>query len=117
MLDSKPGQIEAGRWYDLKVMVSGKNVKCYRDGKVVHDLDYGSSVPIVSLYAVAATDRNSQDVILKVVNVNAQPMETKLDFTGAKLLGTGTATVLTSENATDENSLATPTKVAPKPNR
>jgi len=114
-LDSKPSTIETGRWYDLKVVVSGKNVKCYLDGEVIHDLNYDAGGKITSLYAVAATDEKSGDVIVKVVNANANPLETAVDLSGAKnLTGQGTATVLTSESGTDENSLAQPTKVSPK---
>jgi alpha-L-arabinofuranosidase len=70
---------------------------------------------ITSLYAVAATDEKSSDVIVKVVNANASPLATEVDLSGAKnLTGKGTATVLTSENGSDENTLAEPTKVSPK---
>ena len=55
------------------------------------------------------------DVIVKVVNANAQPLETEVDLSGAKnLTGQGTAMVLTSASGADENSLAEPTKVSPK---
>ena len=114
-MDSKPGHIETDRWYDLKVVVSGRNVKCYLDGAVIHDLDYDAGGKLASLYAVAATDEKSGDVIVKVVNASASPLETEVDLSGAKnLTGKGTATVLTSENPTDENSLEHPTKVSPK---
>jgi alpha-L-arabinofuranosidase len=114
-LDSKPGHIETDRWYDIKVAVSGKNVKCYLDGKLIHDLNYESGGKIASLYATSATDEATGDLIVKVVNANNGPLETELDFSGAKgLSGQGMATVLTSENSTDENSLAEPTKVSPK---
>jgi alpha-L-arabinofuranosidase len=114
-LDSKPSTIETGRWYDLKVVVSGKNVKCYLDGEVIHDLNYDAGGKITSLYAVAATDEKSGDVIVKVVNANANPLETEINLAGAKnLTGKGTAIVLTSESGADENSLENPTKVSPK---
>jgi alpha-L-arabinofuranosidase len=114
-LDSKPSHIETDRWYDLKLVVSGKNVKCYLDGQLIHDLNYNANGKVTSLYAVAATDEKSGDVILKVVNANASPLETEVDLSGAKnLTGQGTVTVLTSENPTDENSLAKPTKISPK---
>jgi alpha-L-arabinofuranosidase len=114
-LDSKPGHIETDRWYDVKLVVTGKHVKCYLDGQLVHDVDYDSGGKVMSLYAVAATDEKSGDVIVKVVNASAQPLATELDLSGAKnLTGRGTATVLTSENPTDENSLADPLKVSPK---
>jgi len=114
-LDSKPSHIETDRWYDIKLTVAGKRVKCWLDGKLVHDVDYDASGPINSLYATSATDAQSGDVIVKVVNTSAGPLETAIDLSGAgNLSGQGTATVLTSENATDENSLAEPLKVSPK---
>ena len=113
-LDPKPSNIETGRWYDLKVVVSGRNVKCWLDGEVIHDLNYDAGGKIMSLYAVAATDKKSGDLIVKVVNANASPLETELNLSGARLSGKGTATVLTSENPADENSLAEPTKVSPR---
>jgi alpha-L-arabinofuranosidase len=114
-LDSKPSHIDADRWYDLKVVVRGKNVKCYLDGEIVHDLNYDAGGKIDSLYAVSATDTASGDLIVKVVNASAQPLETEVDLAGAKnLSGQGAATVLTSESGADENSLEEPTKVSPK---
>jgi alpha-L-arabinofuranosidase len=115
MLDSKPGHIDENRWYDIKLTVSGKNVKCWLDGKLIHDVNYDSAGKLMSLYATSATDEKSGDIIVKVVNASAQPLETELDLSGAKnLTGQGTATVLTSASGTDENSLENPTKVSPK---
>ena len=114
-LDSKPSHIDADRWYDLKVVLSGKNVKCYLDGEIIHDMNYDAGGKINSLYAVSATDAKTGDLIVKVVNASATALDTEVDLPGTKnLSGKGTATVLTSENAADENSLAEPTKVSPK---
>jgi len=114
-MDSKPGHIETGRWYDLRVVVRGRNVKCYLDGGLVHDVNYGGGGKIASLYGVAATDRKSGDLIVKVVNASAEPLETEVDLSGAiHLTGQGTARVLTSASGADENSLQEPMKVSPK---
>jgi alpha-L-arabinofuranosidase len=113
-LGSKPGSVETGRWYDLKVVVTGNHVQCYRDGKVEHDIDYDLVGDVASLYAVTARDDRTGDLILKVVNVNHKPLETEIKIEGAtNLTGKGTAVVLTSEDSTDENSLDNPTKVSP----
>jgi alpha-L-arabinofuranosidase len=70
---------------------------------------------VIALYAAAATDEKSGDVIVKIVNANPQPLETEVDLSGAKnLAGDGTATTLTSASGDDENSLAEPLKVSPK---
>jgi len=114
-LDSKPSNIEPDRWYDLKLTVSGKNVKCWLDGELIHDLDFENHGKIDSLYATSATDAQVGEVIVKVVNASAASLETELTLNGTdKLPGTGTATVLTSEEPSDENSLADPLKVSPK---
>ena len=114
-LDSKPSHIESNRWYDLKVTVSGKNVKCWLDGQLVHDVDFDTESKLASLYSVAATDEKTGDVIVKVVNANEKPLMTELTLTGANnLTGKGTAEVLISASALDENSVAEPTKVSPK---
>lgn len=113
-LDSKPGHIETGRWYDLKVTVSGNQVKCWLDGQMIHDVQFDTTSKVPSLYSVAATDKVTGDLIVKVVNANLQPLDTDIQLNGAHLTGQGTAIVLTSASGADENSLAEPTKVSPK---
>jgi alpha-L-arabinofuranosidase len=114
-IDGKPSHIETGRWYDLKLEVNGTHVKCSIDGTVIHDLDVVTQGKIPSLYAAAATDEKTGDLILKVVNASAEPLTTELNLNGEKnLSGNGSAIVLTSENPTDENTLADPAKVSPK---
>jgi len=113
--DSKPSHIETDQWYDIKLAVNGNSVKCWLDGQLIHDLKLESDTKINSLYAAAATEAQSGDVIVKVVNANASPLETSVDLSGANnLSGTGMATVLTSERPSDENSITEPLKVSPK---
>jgi alpha-L-arabinofuranosidase len=113
-LDSKPGHIETGRWYDIQITVTGRHVQCWLDGKLVHDLDFDAGGNLDSLYATSAKDAQTGDLIVKVVNVSTAPLTADLALTGAKLSGNGTATVLTSASGTDENSITEPVKVAPK---
>jgi alpha-L-arabinofuranosidase len=112
--DGKPGHIDADRWYDIKVTVSGAHVKCWLDGEVVHDIDFDAGGKVTSIYATAATDEKSGEIILKVVNANMQPLETEIALNGANVNGSGSATVLTSESGADENSIEEPAKVSPK---
>jgi alpha-L-arabinofuranosidase len=113
--DTKPAHIDNGRWYDIKLTVNGRNVKCYLDGRLIHNVDYDNGRKLKSLYATAATDRQSGDLIVKVVNAGAAPLATEIDLPGAQgLTGKGRAIVLTSASGSDENSLAQPTKVSPK---
>ena len=115
VIDARPGTIETGRWYDLKLEVAGRRVKCYLDGQLIHDVDFESDEQIAALYACAAHDDATGDVIVKVVNTSANPLNTEINLAGAKnLTGQGEAIVLTSESPADENTLDNPTRVSPK---
>jgi alpha-L-arabinofuranosidase len=64
-------------------------------------------------YATAALDEKSHEIILKVVNATASPVETAIDLAGEKVdAGKATVTLLAGALA-DENSFAEPKKVAP----
>ena len=114
-IDGKPGHIETGQWYDVKVVVSGKHVKCYLDGQLIHDVDYDSDAQVKALYACAAHEERTGDIIVKVVNTSASPIEGRIDLSGAQTLsGAGQATELTSGSGADENSIDNPMKVSPR---
>ena len=108
---SVPGHIETGRWYDIRIELAGSNIKCYLDGKLVHDV---KTPTMKSLHASATRVLATGEVILKVVNASSHGLTTDIAFDGlAKLAGPASAVVLTSEKPSDENSLENPAKVAP----
>jgi alpha-L-arabinofuranosidase len=112
ILTQVPGHIETGRWYDVRVEVQDQNIKCYLDGKLIHDFNQAG---LPSLFASATQDQKSGQMILKVVNGSEKALDTEISLQGAKeLAGTGQEIVLTSEHPTDENTLEQPTKVTPK---
>lgn len=105
------GSIETGRWYDIRIELAGANIKCYLDGKLIHNV---TAPEMQSLYASATRDQKTGDTILKVVNGAADPLVTELRLNGTtKLARQAQAIVLTSASPEDENTLAEPTKVAP----
>ncbi|MFN3648209.1 MAG: alpha-L-arabinofuranosidase C-terminal domain-containing protein [Armatimonadota bacterium] len=107
-----PGSVETGRWYDIRIELQGPRVRCYLDGKLIHDeIDRGTP----DLAAVAGRVDRTGEIILKVANgaETARPMTLRLNGAGL-LRGTGTATVLTSGSMADENSLDQPERVAPR---
>jgi len=106
-----PGGVETDRWYDVRVEVGGQNIRCYLDGKLIHDVKYPVTQP---LYAVAGLSKTGDEVILKVANASQTAQETDIHLAGTdKVLPSGTAIVLSSEKPTDENTLQNPTKVSP----
>jgi alpha-L-arabinofuranosidase len=114
-IDPKPGRIETGRWYDIRVEVSGKRVKCSLDGQLIHDVDYENDSRFRALYAAASHDDSTGEVILKVVNASAEKIDTAVHLKGAnEMARNAQAIVLSSDKPNDENSLDAPDKVSPK---
>ncbi|MGA7162079.1 MAG: alpha-L-arabinofuranosidase C-terminal domain-containing protein [Bacteroidota bacterium] len=111
---TKSATIETGRWYDVKIELRGNSAKGYLDGKIVQEVgDVRTSVK--SLFASAARDDKSGDIIVKVVNASFDPLTTQIELKGAGAIGgKGKAIVLASGSPLDENTLDDPTKVVPK---
>jgi len=65
------------------------------------------------LYASAALDDRTNEIVIKVVNTGADPTPVRLALDGATLPGTGRMTVLSAADLEAENSLDRPTRVAP----
>lgn len=110
-----PGSIETGRWYDIRIEVQGSRIRCYLDGKLVHDFE---DEPVSVLHAVASRNEKTREVILKIVNVSDSAQETTIDLRGVRNLSpTAKMVTLTGASPEDENSLEEPTRVAPAESR
>ncbi len=109
---SVPGSVETGRWYDLRLELKGSSICCFLDGKQIHNVT--DSRALRPLHVVAGRAERSGDIILKTVNVSNLDYDTDIRLQGVKQVGApGRATVLTSADAADENTLEQPVKVAP----
>ncbi len=108
---NSPFQVETNRWYDLKIEVSGDQIRAYADGKLINQATDAAPSPF---YSVASRDSKTGDIMLEAVNFSAAPQTMKLNLAGAKGLGnTAMAQVLTGLPG-DQNSIENPTKIAPR---
>lgn len=104
------GTIETGRWYDVKVELKGRTIKCHLDGKLVHD----AVVPAKrSLHATAGIDEKSGELVIKVINPTRNAISTRIDLKGDAYRTSPSVIRLTSAKPDDNNTLDEPTKVAP----
>ena len=78
-----PGTLQACRiknnhTYQLKVVVTEENIKCYMDDKLYVDYDYASATTYKA-YHVVSTDENG-DIIIKLVNVTGEDYTFAIDI-------------------------------------
>jgi alpha-L-arabinofuranosidase len=107
-----PFSVETGRWYDLKLEVTGRRLRGFVDGKLVTDAAYQPGAPTRSIFATAALA--SSTVIVKVVNAGDAPVDLAIHLRGVtRVEPNGTAILLTGEPDA-QNSVDEPRKVAPR---
>lgn len=106
------GTIEPDRRYDVKIQVEGRRVRCYLDGREIHDLQVPESLG-PSVYGAAGRTAMGE-IVLRLVNASPLKQNVSIDVAGANANRySAIATYLTAKNLDDENSLAEPARVAP----
>ena len=106
------GSVEANRWYDIKVDLSdGRRIRCYLDGKLIHD------EPITTpnrFFSLAARDDKTGDLVIKTINAAPEPMDAELDIGSAGgTVKSAQVIVLKSDSPNDNNSLENPKQIVP----
>lgn len=108
------GSIEAGRWYDVKLEIRAGRIRGWLDGKLTQDFQ-PPRLTTRTIYASATRETATGEIILKIVNAAAQPVETAISLEGIpEITGNARSVVLTSDNSMDENSLPEPRKIHPR---
>jgi len=105
------GSIEPNRWYDIKIAVGSGRIKCYLDGVMIHDLP-DEAAP-TSLAASCVKDTATGDLILKLVNVAAEPLRSQINLAGVRQLNSNAVRTVVSGDPRAENNFRSPTTVLP----
>ncbi len=108
---TKRGRVEAGRWYDVTLTVSGDSVKAWLNNDLVFDtvLKHDTSTGV---FSSATIDDQTGELIVKVVNSQAEGTTARLNISNfavksAKLIQ------LRANTGYDENTLQQPTNISP----
>ncbi len=94
----------------MKVEVSGRQVTCYLDGKVIHRVRR-QALPAVA--ATAGLTAKGDELIVKMVNADGNALDTLVSLRGLpKVQSTARMYRLTGRGPNEENSFAEPQNVA-----
>lgn len=96
--------IKSGQEYQLKLVVTEGNVKCYIDDELYIDYNISENKRYES-YQVVSTD-DTGDIIIKLVNVTGQARTFAIDIAGAReLADTAVVEQAAGDSLTDDNIL------------
>lgn len=111
--DEVEGAIAADEWRNVRVRLNGDRVRCYLDGRLIHDADVPAPAT-ENLYASATRHEQTGEAIIKVVNPTNQPAAVKLMFAGLGG-GKGHCRVITLTGPPEAtNSIASPDNIHPE---
>ena len=110
-METKPGSIETGRWYDITFQMAGDSLKCWLDKELVFDTVLKADVQ-PGIFSSATIDEPTGELIIKVVNTGSETTTVRLDIShfpvkSAKLIR------LAAVDGMDENTLQQPTNIYP----
>ena len=101
---TKPVRINTDQTYQLKIVVTDKNVKCYIDDELYVDYDLRESAR-ADAYQVVSTDETG-DIIIKLVNVTGYDKTFAIDLNNADIAsGTAAVDVVAGASLADDNIL------------
>jgi alpha-L-arabinofuranosidase len=107
-------QVETDRWYDVRIEVQGRAIRCYLDDKLITEATDGPAAPVAALYATASRATADGAVIVKVVNASALPQQLLINLQGVSAVDKSATADVICGQPSDVNSVAKPEKVAPK---
>lgn len=99
----KPIEIKKNKTYELKVTVSGRNVKCYIDGELYVDYDVPETT-LSDVYSVVSTD-NTGDTIIKLVNVSEKAQTVAVDVANMNVKSDAVIYEVIGKSPDDDNIL------------
>ncbi len=103
--------VEAGRWYDIKVEVRDRAVRCSLDGKLIQQVELPR---IETVLATAGRDDKTGEIIIKALNTSADSAAVHFDVHGVAHTSSYAKVIrITSRQPTDENSFEEPRKIIP----
>jgi len=98
--------------YKLEMKVKGRNINTYIDG--VHMNDATDKQPVIEeLYYIASVDTDTDDVIVKVVNVDDKAVTSTIEIDGINRID-GVITDIKNCELDSRNSFENPTLVSPE---
>ncbi|TWT92899.1 Extracellular exo-alpha-L-arabinofuranosidase precursor [Botrimarina colliarenosi] len=80
-LGRTPGEIEQGRWYDVRVETKGSRIRCYLDDELIHEVD-APDPPIDRVFAASSRDDATGETIVKIVNATDESTDIRLELNG-----------------------------------
>ena len=110
-VETKPGSVETGRWYDVTLQLAGDSLKCWLDEELVFDTVLKGDVK-PGIFSSATIDDATGELIVKVVNTKDEATTAQLNLSNFAVKRAQLVR-LRANDGMDENTLLQPTNIYP----
>jgi len=107
-------KVETNRWYDVRIEVKGRAIKCFLDDKLITEATEQPMAPVAALYATASRMTADGAVIVKVVNAAAVAQQLEVNLQGVMAVDKNATAEVIAGQPSDVNSVSEPEKVTPQ---
>lgn len=107
------GSVATNRWYNIKIQLDGRRIRCYLDGTLIHDVTDQAVLPNEPVAISSSKDTQTGDLLLKSVNPTEFVTAAQINLVGAGYIDPVANLTLLTGDPSAQNSFAEPTKVAP----
>ncbi|HEX4055514.1 MAG TPA: alpha-L-arabinofuranosidase C-terminal domain-containing protein [Tepidisphaeraceae bacterium] len=111
---SAPVTIQPNQWYDIRIELQGRDIKCFLDNKLIIEASESSQPPLPAVYATASRVDATGQVILKVVNASASPQQLQINLRGATEVDKNATVQVLTGDPKDVNTIEQPRKIYPR---
>lgn len=109
----KPGRIETGKWYDIKVVLRGNTVSAWLDNQQLYKDVVVETSSRCDFFTVSGFDRATNEIVLKCISVADSERPLKVDFGGVNLPAQKATRITLSGDGATVNDLDHPVRCAP----
>jgi alpha-L-arabinofuranosidase len=112
--DTNPFTVEPGKWYDIRIELTGLKIKCFVDDKLILQALQTPAQPMESLFATASKVDSTGEVILKVVNTSAADQQIEIDLQNAGSISSEATVEVLQGDPEAQNTVDAPANISPK---
>jgi len=109
----KPGTIETGRWYDVKITLDGDRVSAWLDGQPIFEQVAIATPQGPGFYMVSGLDKQAGEIVVKCVNPVKTSRLLDLSLAGTVLPRQQARRITLTGDGDAVNDLANLTRIAP----
>ncbi|MGA3067599.1 MAG: alpha-L-arabinofuranosidase C-terminal domain-containing protein [Tepidisphaeraceae bacterium] len=111
--NSEPLTVESGKWYDLRIELTGRQIRCFVNGQLTNQATDNPPPPLPTFFALASRAAQGRELFIQAVNTSDHARRIQIELEGFEHFEPWADTEVLTGQPTDSNSTTNPKKIVP----